>query len=302
MSNPPQKAGKLAEAQCGVFCQPIVVMLERSFIARVRPRRGFTLMELLVVIAIIAILAAMLLPAIAKAKNKARMVEEMSAGRQLMLGVQMYADDCRDTVFPGYEADANAVDDQGQPLFFPENARYPWRIVPYLSGSMALIYSGENRAKLHQLQSESHSDYVYAVSLFPSLGINSYFIGGNQTEFPADAANAKFGSGTVITKMNQILHPSELMAFISARSSVSGDNAQGHFQVVPPYLKTRQWAADYSSSLNPTQWGFVAPRMNNYHAVAAQMDGHVENFNLKQMQDMGHWCNRADRPDWTLQN
>lgn len=263
--------------------------------------QGFTLIELLVVIAIISLLAAMLLPCLAKAKNKARMVEEMSAGRQLLLGVHMYADDHDGAVFPGYVTDAGAVDDQGQPLFFPENARYPWRIVPYLSGSMDLIYSGENRAKLSELRAESHSDYVYAVTVFPSLGINSYFIGGNQTEFPADTANTKFGSGTVVTKMNQVEHPSQLMVFISARSAVSGNNAQGYYQVTPPYLKTRQWATDYSPSLAPNQWGFVAPRFNHNHAVAALLDGHVENFSLQEMQDMRHWCNRADRPDFVLQ-
>ena len=262
-------------------------------------REGFTLIELLVVIAIIAILAAMLLPCLSKAKNKARMIEEMSASRQLMLGVQMYADDHNGAVFPGYVTDPSAVDDRGQPLFFPENARYPWRIVPYMSGSMQLIYSGVNRTKLTELQSQSHADYVYAVSVFPSLGINSYFIGGNETEFPAATANARFGNGTVISKMAEANHPSELMVFISARSAVSGGGAQGYYQVTPPYLKTRQWATSYSQSLSPNQWGFVAPRFNN-RAVAALLDGHAENLSLTEMQDMRHWCNRADRPDWTL--
>ncbi len=261
---------------------------------------GFTLIELLVVITIISILAALLLPGLAQAKNKARMIEEMSAGRQLLLAVQMYADDHDGAVFPGYVTDPDAVDERGQPLFFPENARYPWRIVPYLSGSMDLIYSGANRAKLTALRAQNHADYVYAVTLFPSLGINAYFLGGNQTEFPAAAANAQFGSGTVVTKMNQIRRPSELMAFISARSDVSGSNAQGYYQVTPPYLKARQWAASYSPSLAPSQWGFVAPRFNDNHAVAALLDGHVENFRLQAMQDMRRWCNRADRPNWTL--
>lgn len=262
-------------------------------------RQAFTLVELLVVIAIISILAALLLPCLAKAKNRARMIEEMSAGRQLMLGVQMFADDHDGAVFPGYVPDFSAVDNHGQPLSFPVNARYPWRIVPYMSGSMQLIYSGVNRAKLSELQSASHADYVYSVSLFPSLGINSYFIGGNQTEFPAADANAKFGGGTVITKINEARKPSELMVFISARSAATGNNAQGYYQVTPPYLKSRQWATNYSQSLSPNQWGYVAPRFNN-RAVAALLDGHAENFNLQAMQDMRHWCNRADRPDWTL--
>src|ERR1035438_56618 len=69
------------------------------------PQRGFTLIELLVVIAIIAILAAILLPALAKAKSRAIRMQCMTQMKQLDLGINLFVADNSET-FPaaGYAA------------------------------------------------------------------------------------------------------------------------------------------------------------------------------------------------------
>ena len=80
-------------------------------------RRGFTLIELLVVIAIIAILAAILFPVFAKAREKARQSSCLSNIKQLALATMQYAQDYDETL-PFYG---------GTPLMTPQT-----RIQPYL--------------------------------------------------------------------------------------------------------------------------------------------------------------------------
>ena len=61
-----------------------------------RRRQGFTLLELLVVVAIISVLAGLLLPALARAKGRARQAQCLSNFKQIGVAIHMYADDNED--------------------------------------------------------------------------------------------------------------------------------------------------------------------------------------------------------------
>lgn len=90
-------------------------------------KKAFTLIELLVVIAIIAILAAILFPVFAKAKQAAKVTTSLSGVKQLAIGVQIYSADYDDRAVPhyGYGTDTD-------PNQYHNNTTWVGRVYPYV--------------------------------------------------------------------------------------------------------------------------------------------------------------------------
>jgi prepilin-type N-terminal cleavage/methylation domain-containing protein/prepilin-type processing-associated H-X9-DG protein len=98
-------------------------------------KSGFTLIELLVVIAIIAILAAILFPVFAKAREKARQTSCLSNIKQLGLGAMMYVQDYDEMFFPRYQPISTYPAPANAAWWIMPNGAIPGLLDPYLKNT-----------------------------------------------------------------------------------------------------------------------------------------------------------------------
>jgi prepilin-type N-terminal cleavage/methylation domain-containing protein len=170
--------------------------MDRVCLFKFRGRRAFTLIELLVVIAIIAILAAMLLPALAKAKIRAHRIMCLNNTKQLTLAWIMYAGDNREVLLSARGWMSVNVDNPAADQFIDRYKELPKQPLGSFTGGSVKIYQcpGDPRKS-------TQPGYV-GTPACRSVAMNSYIGSGWD------------GGYLVYKKMTDLIRPGPVNTFV----------------------------------------------------------------------------------------
>ncbi len=174
-------------------------------------RKGFTLIELLVVIAIIAILLAILMPAMSRVKEQARRSTCLSNLRQLGLAWVMYADENDDMLINGDTGEYGIHQDQT-----------PWVLADWRSGM-------SEQQKIDAIKNGALWPYVKELRLYKCPTVTKIVRGGAQEEIMrtysvSDAMNCKDWpsmNAKMIKKRLEIPNPAYRMVFVDDGGTIT---------------------------------------------------------------------------------
>jgi len=237
-------------------------------------RKGFTLIELLVVIAIIAILAAILFPVFARAREKARQASCVSNLKQIGLAMAMYASDYDDVLPPHYAwVPASWAPPQGN--WFTGFFMWDWFLYPYVK--MGTKGVGTDRMTGHGVWM-CPSGYTASQPHARNYGANANVFG----RFNWDPATYGEGNESRSKRLSDLAAPAQCMGYFDAGcyTMVYGyvENAQAAIWYMPGTAQAGavRWAsASDSGDFSDKDW---RSGRHNGQINICYLDGHVKSI------------------------
>ncbi|MEO0854895.1 MAG: hypothetical protein AAFY15_15530, partial [Cyanobacteria bacterium J06648_11] len=203
-----------------------------------------------------------------------------------------------------FSSESFALNEVGEPVDSSLTlSRYPYHIAPYFDYEWAGTTHVNARAELVQNREDFNAnidDWNYNVSVFPSFGMNTHYVGGSQLG-STRLVDAVFERGRYVRRQSDPLMPSELITFASAFGNFGGSDVLEGFHVVtlPPSYDDGAWDKPIYLD-NPVQMGYVHPRYSD-KAVVGFFDGHAAMVSDEAIRDRRLWSDEAMRtndPDW----